>query len=134
MIISLNYRNTTLTWKTIETIMELTFMNYFALKSKKGRYDEKLKHEIRNNISIVTLNVPEKLNALVAEMKEELYELMREIRDNKSIRAVLITGEGRAFCAGGDVSTMGDKLKDSWDWIRSYDIVLDIQEKFRKYT
>ena len=68
-------------------------------------------YEVENNVGYITLNIPDKLNALRSEMKEELVELLRRIRGDHSVRALVITGAGRAFCAGGDVSAMGDKMK-----------------------
>ena len=84
-------------------------------------------YEKKENIGYITLNIPDKLNALRQEMKDELATLLREIRYDRELRAVIITGAGRAFCAGGDVSTMGDKQKHNdgrermrlrCDWIR----------------
>lgn len=72
---------------------------------------ETLLYKTENNVGYITLNIPDKLNALRGEMKEELVALLRQIRGDSSIRALVITGAGRAFCAGGDLSTMGDKQK-----------------------
>src|SRR5574341_230337 len=52
----------------------------------------------------VTLNRPEKLNAFVPEMHEELRRALEQALEDRSIRAVLLTGAGRAFCAGQDLS------------------------------
>lgn len=88
---------------------------------------ETIKYEAANSVGYITLNIPEKLNALRPEMKEELVELLRAVRGDSAVRALVITGEGRAFCAGGDVSSMGDKLKNNdgrermrlgCDWIK----------------
>lgn len=88
---------------------------------------ETIKYELVNGVGYITLNIPEKLNALRPEMKAELVDLLRTIRGDYEVRALVITGEGRAFCAGGDVSSMGDKLKNNegrdrmrlgCDWIK----------------
>lgn len=55
------------------------------------------------NIGIVTLNRPDKLNALSAGISQGLPKLMRELRDDPGVKVVVLTGAGRAFCAGGDV-------------------------------
>jgi len=69
--------------------------------------------EIEEAIAKVTLNRPDKLNALTDEMKSRLLEVFGELGANASVRAVMLTGEGRAFCAGGDVGTMGEQTPTS---------------------
>lgn len=59
-----------------------------------------------NGIAIVTLNRPDKLNALSAEMYHELAEQFSALGNDDETRAVILTGAGRAFCAGGDVKDM----------------------------
>jgi 2-(1,2-epoxy-1,2-dihydrophenyl)acetyl-CoA isomerase len=58
-------------------------------------------------VATVTLNRPEKLNALVPEMREELVRLFTLLGQEASTKAIILTGAGRGFCAGGDVSSMG---------------------------
>lgn len=57
-------------------------------------------------VGIVTLNRPKSLNAIVDEMRAELLELMTRLSSDRSVKAIVITGAGRAFCAGGDVKQM----------------------------
>ena len=54
-------------------------------------------------VATITLNRPERLNALTFEVYRELTELFAELRDETAVRVVVITGAGRAFCSGGDV-------------------------------
>ncbi|HVR43844.1 MAG TPA: enoyl-CoA hydratase-related protein [Thermoanaerobaculia bacterium] len=54
----------------------------------------------------ITLNRPEKLNAFAGTMREELIAALDRARDEPGVRCVVITGAGRAFCAGGDVEAM----------------------------
>lgn len=56
----------------------------------------------------VVLSRPERLNALTPEMMEQLAEATAALQKDREVRAVLLRGEGRAFCAGADVSTMKD--------------------------
>ena len=58
---------------------------------------------IEDNVGIITLNRPDKLNAVSWELAEELAALFRSLQDNDEVRAIVLTGAGRAFCAGGDV-------------------------------
>ncbi len=62
--------------------------------------------EENDHIARVTLNRPEVLNALNPEMYGELGTLLRRIAADKNIRIVIITGAGRAFAAGADISAM----------------------------
>jgi 2-(1,2-epoxy-1,2-dihydrophenyl)acetyl-CoA isomerase len=57
-------------------------------------------------LAIVTLARPERLNALTPEMMEQLGDAGHALQKDGSVRAVLLRGEGRAFCAGADVGTM----------------------------
>jgi 2-(1,2-epoxy-1,2-dihydrophenyl)acetyl-CoA isomerase len=59
-----------------------------------------------NGIATVTLNRPEKLNAFSGTMREDLLQALRQATDDPACRVVVITGAGRAFCAGGDVEFM----------------------------
>src|SRR5258705_9891979 len=54
-------------------------------------------------IATITLNRPERLNALTFEVYRELTDTFAALRDEKDVRVVVITGSGRAFCSGGDV-------------------------------
>lgn len=65
-----------------------------------------LKVEIRNRVGILTMNRPDKLNALTLEMNRLAEEALAEMADNPDVGAIVLTGEGRGFCAGGDVSAM----------------------------
>jgi 2-(1,2-epoxy-1,2-dihydrophenyl)acetyl-CoA isomerase len=61
-----------------------------------------------NGIATVLLNRPDKLNALSGEMYHELADCFEQLGADDAVRAVVLTGSGRAFCAGGDVSSMGN--------------------------
>ena len=59
--------------------------------------------EQRDSVLIVTLNRPARLNALTDEMRAELQRLLREARADAAVRAVVLTGAGRAFCSGAEL-------------------------------
>lgn len=65
---------------------------------------ETIKFETADNIAIVTLNRPDKLNAITRGMVAELQQAIEQIDEDDNIRAVIFTGSGRAFCAGYDLS------------------------------
>ncbi len=65
---------------------------------------EHISCETDSALLIVTLNRPEKLNAYTGQMGAELTEAFTRADNDDSIRAIIVTGSGRAFCAGADVS------------------------------
>ena len=67
-----------------------------------------IRHEVTDGILVVTLHRPEHMNAFTVTMAEELEKTLREVNDQDAVRAVVVTGEGRAFCAGMDLSTEGN--------------------------
>ena len=60
-------------------------------------------YEARGGVAWITLNRPERLNALTFEVYRELTDAFAALQSDDSVRAVVITGAGRAFCSGGDV-------------------------------
>lgn len=62
-----------------------------------------IRYQVRDHIARITLNRPEKMNALNRPMRKELQEAFTELRDNPDIWLAIITGEGRAFCSGKDL-------------------------------
>jgi len=63
-----------------------------------------IRYEVAERIATVTLNRPEKLNAFTAVMRDELVSAFSRADDDDGVRAVIVTGAGRAFCAGADLS------------------------------
>src|SRR4030081_1182361 len=55
------------------------------------------------------MNRPEKLNALTLQMGEAAATALKEMVDNPEVGAVVLTGAGRGFCAGGDITAMRDR-------------------------
>lgn len=61
-------------------------------------------HETRGSVAIVTLNRPQALNSFTRDMHRALWAILDDINADKSIRAVVLTGAGRGFCAGADLA------------------------------
>ncbi|HEV8263809.1 MAG TPA: enoyl-CoA hydratase/isomerase family protein [Gemmatimonadales bacterium] len=68
---------------------------------------ERVLVEIANGIGTVTLNRPEKLNAFDTQGCEDLIEALRMLAQSDAVRVIVVTGAGRAFCAGADLSVLG---------------------------
>ena len=67
-----------------------------------------IEQRLESNILIITLNRPEKLNALSTEVLDELALIFNSAKEKKEVKALLITGNGKAFCAGADISRLAD--------------------------
>ena len=67
-------------------------------------------YETRDRVATITLNRPESLNALDAQMGADLGAALRAAAGDPTVRAVVLTGAGRAFCAGGDIKAMAAGL------------------------
>jgi 2-(1,2-epoxy-1,2-dihydrophenyl)acetyl-CoA isomerase len=83
---------------------------------------EHLNVTVSGKVATLTMNRPEKLNALSGEMMTTGIETLRELGKDPAIGAVVLTGTGRAFCAGGDVSGFGGEkppLEQSVDGLRA---------------
>jgi 2-(1,2-epoxy-1,2-dihydrophenyl)acetyl-CoA isomerase len=65
-----------------------------------------IRTEVQEKVGTITLDRPEKLNAFTGTMREDLLAALRNCEQDDSVRVVVITGAGRAFCAGGDVQFM----------------------------
>ena len=73
---------------------------------------EQIRTEIADRVLTITLNRPERLNAWTPIMARELMEAFDRADDDDEVRAVIVTGAGRGFCAGADLSGGGD----TFDW------------------
>jgi enoyl-CoA hydratase/carnithine racemase len=69
--------------------------------------------EIRDRVALITLNRPEARNALSDRLTPALRRMIKQCADDPKVGALLITGAGNAFCAGGDVMGMGDNLSQA---------------------
>ena len=71
-------------------------------------------------VATLTLNRPEALNAFTLDMAQALREAIQAVIEDVTIRAVVLTGAGRAFCAGGDIRYMHGLVRDAqWDDARA---------------
>lgn len=71
--------------------------------------------EQRDNIAVLSLNRPNKLNAFTFSMMEEMIDALDALDTDDNIHALIITGKGRAFCAGADLSSGQETFNPSFD-------------------
>jgi 2-(1,2-epoxy-1,2-dihydrophenyl)acetyl-CoA isomerase len=64
-------------------------------------------YEVTNGVAVLTLNRPDKLNAINSEMARRWADCLAQAQEDEAVGAVLITGAGKGFCSGGDVERMG---------------------------
>jgi 2-(1,2-epoxy-1,2-dihydrophenyl)acetyl-CoA isomerase len=67
---------------------------------------------VENGVAWLTLNRPERLNALSPEMTGSLSETLQRLATEREVGAIVITGAGRGWCSGGDVKTMENRGRD----------------------
>jgi methylglutaconyl-CoA hydratase len=70
-----------------------------------------IKFEVKNDTGILTLNRPEKRNALHPDLVKQVKEKLKEIEKDANVKVLILTGEGKAFCAGADLEYL-NQLKD----------------------
>jgi enoyl-CoA hydratase/carnithine racemase len=83
---------------------------------------EQILYEVDDGVAVVTLNRPEKLNAMTALMGAEMADAMAEADADDAVRAVVMTGAGRAFCSGADLGS-GSGFGAGWG---------DVERKYRR--
>jgi enoyl-CoA hydratase len=69
----------------------------------------------RDGIALVTMNRPDKLNAMTSTMVESLHQTFSDIGKSRDVRVVVLTGSGRGFCAGLDLGGYGDAPGFEWN-------------------
>lgn len=71
---------------------------------------ELIKFEIADAVATITFNRPDKRNAMSDDMRTEFIDALERVAADKAIKALVLTGEGKAFCAGGDISGMQQRM------------------------
>lgn len=90
---------------------------------------EYLRFDLDNAIGVITLNRPEKRNALSLELLDELNVMLTTVSKNNDVRVVIIKGEGKVFCAGHDISQLVDRKMT--DYTAIFDTCVVVMEKIQ---
>jgi 2-(1,2-epoxy-1,2-dihydrophenyl)acetyl-CoA isomerase len=72
-------------------------------------------YAVEDDVATITLNAPDRLNALSEAMLRGLAAAAAQAQDDSAVRVVVLTGAGRAFCAGGDVKAMAQAADEGPD-------------------
>src|SRR5262245_24977816 len=86
----------------------------------------------RDGIALVTFNRPEKLNACRVSTYEEMVEILGDIHNDSAVRVVVITGAGRAFCAGDDLTEMDALVQERQSLDKWQELAETLQELTRR--
>ena len=70
---------------------------------------ETIRVEIENRLAVVSLNRPNRLNAINFDLKQSLEKALDRVEADQNLRVMILRGEGRAFCSGGDLSAIQQK-------------------------
>jgi enoyl-CoA hydratase/carnithine racemase len=105
MILRDEYRATNIAMTRIPDI-ENSFQRIFLMKSYNA-----LTLQVESGIAVLTLNRPEKRNAISDDMRTELIDALEHVTRDNAIRALVLTGNGKGFCAGGDVAGMQRRME-----------------------
>jgi len=74
---------------------------------------EQIAYEVSNQVATVTLNRPDKLNAWTQKMEQEVTEVIRAASSDDQVRVIILTGAGKGFCAGADMSLLSAISQES---------------------
>ena len=86
---------------------------------------ETVRTEIRENSLIIYLSREERMNAFTLTMQQEIVKVLDDAEENDDIKAIIFTGDGKAYCAGADLSSGGDTFDNRKGRERTNDVVRD---------
>jgi enoyl-CoA hydratase len=74
-------------------------------------------YDVADRIALITVNDPDRRNAVTDAMSEQLADAVGRAEDDPGVHAVIVTGAGKAFCAGADLSALGTAARDGLERI-----------------
>ena len=83
---------------------------------------EFLEYQLEQHVLTITLNRPDRLNALTRELENELFHAMRTADEDEEVRVVILTGAGKGFCAGADLEALGWISELDWSQVNTEDL------------
>lgn len=90
--------------------------------------------EKKEYLAVVRMNRPERMNALALDLRTELTACLNGLGDDPSVRAVILTGSGKAFSAGGDLTELKEKMtvSQSRDYVRGVSRIITAMRNLEK--
>ncbi len=90
-----------------------------------------LRYEVRDGVGVISLNRPERHNAMDLAMRQGLSDLLREATSDVAVRCIVLRGEGRSFCSGSDVSgfPVGKQFLDTWHRAHPEDLPMSLMHR-----
>lgn len=94
---------------------------------------DEVRCELDGPVGVVTLQRPHRLNAINGPMRQAMLSILEQLADDTRVRSVILTGEGRAFCAGGDIRDGGgdDRDASAHDRLQAARRSMEIVERLR---
>lgn len=93
---------------------------------------ETVLYDVRNQVAYITLNRPDKLNAFTEQLNKEIQAAIKNASRDKGVRALVLTGAGRAFCSGEDLSGVSEDMDHGEVLRRRYNPMLLELERCEK--
>ena len=81
--------------------------------------------EVSDDVAVLTFNRPDRLNAWVPEMQTRYFDLLEECAAREDVRAIVLTGAGRGFCAGADMQHLADLMAGDGDGADAHALPVD---------
>jgi enoyl-CoA hydratase/carnithine racemase len=78
--------------------------------------NETVLYRVEEGVALLTLNRPDRLNAWIPEMVVRYFDLLERAAGDAEVRAIVVTGAGRGFCAGADMQALSDITQGSGEW------------------
>ncbi len=79
-------------------------------------------YDVADSIATITLNRPDRLNAITKELEAELLNAMQTANADSSVRVIILTGAGRGFCAGADMANLGNAVETDWSQVEQAEL------------
>ena len=86
---------------------------------------ETIRTEVRDNSLVIYLSREERMNAFTLSMQQEIVKVLDDAEQNDEIKAIVFTGDGKAYCAGADLSSGGDTFDNRKGRKRTNNVVRD---------
>lgn len=134
------YNETGKLWyKPNNSLVDLVSGNKLGRSTGSGFYDYRIHYEFVNvetkeGIGILTLNRPHRANSINFTFLREIYDAIKKLNESKDVKCIVITGAGRHFCAGADVSSFLSDERDLLSFTKLGNETFDFLEKCSKVT